>query len=60
LTGDDFSPEATEIQQPTMITLRGKKNAGKHTRRVDLRRLSPVSDSSLTASAELFFGVDEP
>jgi hypothetical protein len=37
-----------------------KKNAGKtHPGRVDLRSMSPVSDSSLTGSAELYFGVDD-
>jgi len=31
-----------------------------HPERVDLRSVGPVSDSSLTGFAELYFDVDEP
>ena len=64
LTGDDFSPGTTEFQQLAMVEVREfskwlKKNAGRRPERVDFRSVSPVSDWSLTGSAELFFGVDE-
>jgi hypothetical protein len=65
LTGDDFSPGTAEFQQLAMEKSSGgflrwlKKNAGRRTRRVDLWRVSPVSDSSLTGFAELYFGVDD-
>jgi hypothetical protein len=60
LTGDDFSPGTAEFQQLTKragISLKWlKKNTGKRTRCVGV---SPVSDSSLTGSAEPPFGVDD-
>ena len=64
LTGDDFSPGTAEFQQLAMVEVREfskwlKKNAGRRPERVDFRSVSPVSDWSLTGSAELSFGVDE-
>jgi len=64
LTGDDFSPGTTESQQVGISKVRDlskrlKKNAGKAPERLDLGSASPVSDSSLTGSAEPPFGGDE-